>query len=117
MERWADSVARRVEFAGIEVKRLAELAGVSRPTIHAILRGKEPSAGTRGAVESAFASIAAELSPQGAEEHPGLTEVASDHRLLTALGVGEAELSRVRALLGTRDAALLVLAALRCRGA
>ena len=99
--------------AGWEVRGLASWCGVSHPTVHRLLRGEPIRPESEARIIAGLRRLGEIASPQGSEEHAGLAEVAADHRLLTALGVTELELSRARALLGTRDAALLVLAAIR----
>jgi transcriptional regulator with XRE-family HTH domain len=107
MSTWPESIAARVEFAGIEVKRLAEVCGVSRATIHNILRGKEPAASTVAAVESGLRVIAASLAPEeSCCQYAGVDALAADHALLTTLGAGEPELARVRELLGEKEGEL-----------
>jgi len=111
--RWPEDFARRVRAAGLERKHLAAVAGVSRPTVHAVLSGKDVSPTSQASLEAAVARIAAVLRPQGPEEHHGLNELAADHQLLTALGVRPEELQAVAEFLPTKQAALVILQALR----
>ena len=86
-----------VEFCGLRVTRLAQVAGVSRPTVYAMLEGTEPSEKTVAAVEGALALYAKHLAGEKYEvSHPGVTDLAADADLREAYRVGEEELASLR---------------------
>lgn len=98
---FAEDFANRVREAGLQVKRLSELSGVSRGGIYLVLAGKEPGARVQAKLLQALAQIAAVLSPPDrapATPHPGVAALAADAELVAALGATPEELAALGSL-------------------
>lgn len=123
MASFSNRLRMLIETCGLSVPRLAEFAGVSNPTVYAILQGHEPRPATREAIERALRQIADTITAEDlpATAHPGIAALLADTAACRALGLadpGELRLSvgGVPVVLTSRDAALLQLMALRANG-
>ncbi len=98
---FAEDFGNRVREAGLQVKRLSELSGVSRGGIYLVLVGKEPGARVQSKLLQALAQIAAVLSPPDrthAPSHPGVVALAADAELVAALAATPEELAALGSL-------------------
>lgn len=123
MASFSNRLRMLVETCGLSVPRLAEFAGVSNPTVYAIMEGHEPRPATREAIERALRQIADTITAEDlpATAHPGIAALLADTAACRALGLadpGELRLSvdGVPVVLTSRDAALQLLLALKANG-
>lgn len=120
MGSFGERLRRLVLELGLSAPRLAAAAGVTKPTVYAIMDGHEPRAATREAIERALLEIAATIRAEGlaAEPHPGIAALLEDTELCAAHGVTDPgaiviTVDGVPVTITRKEHALMVLLGLR----